>query len=273
MKKLKINKLNVLGALGIVLSATVQQGLAHDGFSKQLVEGTFDTLELVINHGCNDNPVIAQSVLFPTVNPELKATDSNNNPLPPPGDLSEVIDNGNLEGLVSLIQDRSIFLEQDEIISELTNPIGFYGKKGFLKANLLGAIPFKFSAPQFTATTCYAQLFIETAIADICSTRAPALQPGKISLFMPDNGSQIAETAKANGAGHGIGEPSILQVKRNLETNPFLDAEGNPTKACGDGITLWVTPSAEDIDKNLPIAGYWPVNTQKDHHHKGRKKN
>lgn len=271
MNRLIIKKMMVACIMALTLPITCQNALAHDGFSKELVEGTGDTLDLLINHGCEGNPIIAQSVIFPTLNPELRATDSNNNPATPPNDLSEVIDNGNLEGLVSLIQDRSIFLDQDEIISELTNPIGFYGKKGFLKANLLGAVPFKFFAPFFTASTCYSQILIETAIADICSTKAPALQPGKISLFMPDNGSQIAETAKANGAEHGVGEPSILTVKRNLQTNPFLDAEGNPTTACGDGITVWVTPSAEDIDKNLPIPGFWPVKTQNKPGHKDRK--
>ncbi|HRB29485.1 MAG TPA: hypothetical protein PK517_04855 [Nitrosomonas sp.] len=34
---------------------------------------------------------------------------------------------------------------------------------------------------------------------------------------------------------------------------------GKLTKACGNGITVRVTPSAEDVDKNLPIPDYWPV--------------
>ncbi len=271
MNKPILKKNLLLGALSLALTTVTHYASAHDGFSKVLTEGTFETLELVINHGCDGNPIIAQSVLFPTLHPELKASDSSYNSVTPPGDLSEVIDNFNLEGLVALIQDRSIFLDQDEKLSELTNAIGFYGKKGFLKASLLGEVPFKFFAPFFTPNTCYSQIRIETAIADICSTKAPALQPGKISLFIPDNGSQIGETAKANGAEHGVGEPSGLTVKRNLETNPFLDADGKPTTACGDGLTLTVTPSAEDIDKNLPIPGYWPVNTEKGHPHKGKK--
>jgi hypothetical protein len=243
--------------------------VAHDGFNKVLQEGNFEKLELEINHGCDGNPVIAQSVLFPSLNPELSASDSSNNPVPPPNDISELLEGGFLEGLPDLVQDRSIFLEQDEITSELGNTIGFYGKKGFLKANLLGAVPFKFSPLFFTPNSCYSQINFITAIADICSTKAPALQPGKISLFIPDNGSKIGETAKANGAEHGVGEPSRLTVKRDLKSNPFRDAQGNLTNACGEGISVTITPSAEDIDKNLPIPGYWPVNTQQNHHKNG----
>jgi hypothetical protein len=260
----------ILAKISVIYTVSALASIvhAHDGFSKVLQEGTFEKLDLEINHGCEGNPVIAQSVLFPSLNPELSATDSNNNPVPPPNDLSELMEGGFLEGLPDLVQDRSIFLEQDEIQSELGNTIGFYGKKGFLKANLLGTVPFKFSPLFFTPNTCYSEIHFITAIADICSTKAPALQPGKISLFIPDNGSEIGETAKANGAEHGVGEPSRLIVKRDLKTNPFRDAEGNLTNACGDGITVMITPSAEDIDKNLPIPGFWPVNTQGNHHNK-----
>jgi len=52
---------------------------------------------------------------------------------------------------------------------------------------------------------------------------APALQPGKISLFISDNGLKIAADARANGVNHGIGEPSTLTVMRNLKTNPYRD--------------------------------------------------
>ena len=148
--------------------------------------------------------------------------------------------------------------------------IGFYGKSGKLKANLTGSVPVQFTPPNFTPTTCHSHLYIEVAVADICSTKAPVLQPGKASLFIPDNGSQIAETAKANGLSHGIGEPSLIQVNRDLVNNPFLDADGNPTDACGDGITVWVTPSAADVDANLGIPGYWPKGSEHEHNeHKG----
>jgi hypothetical protein len=267
MNKLHFKQPLVAGFLAITLLLISSQiAYAHDGFSKQIIEGTFERLDLEINHGCAGNPVIAQTVLFPTLNPELSAYDSSNNPVTPPNDLAEVSDNGNLEGQLHLIQDRSIFLDQDQIVSELGNPIGFYGKNGFLKANLLGSVPFKFFGVFFTPTTCYKHINVVTAIADICSTKPPVLASGKVSLFIPDNGSQIGETAKSLGNEHGVGEPSIMHIDRNLETNPFLDAEGNPTTACGDGITVTVTPSAEDMDANFKIPGYWPLNSQKDHH-------
>jgi len=267
MNRLNTKKINITGILSLTLSLTCQHTIAHDGFSAPVLEATFGRVALEINHGCEGNPVIAQAVLFPSLNPVLTAFDNTNNPVAPPNNMGEVIEGGFLEGMVTLIQDRSIFLDQDHILSELENHIGFYGKKGLLKSSLLGSVPFKFFGPFFIPSTCYKHINFVTAIADICSIKPPVLEPGKVSLFIPDNGSQVGETAKSLGNEHGIGEPSILHINRNLETNPFVDAEGNPTNACGDGITVTVTPSAEDMDNNLKIPGYWPVKTTIGHQH------
>jgi hypothetical protein len=267
MNRLNAKKISITGILSLMLSITCQHTFAHDGFSAPVLEGTFGRVTLEINHGCEGNPIIAQAVLFPSLNPVLTAFDNTNNPVVPPNDMGEVFEGGFLEGMVSLIQDRSIFLDQDHILSELENHIGFYGKKGFLKSSLLGSVPFKFFGPFFTPSTCYKHINIVTAIADICSIKPPVLGSGKVSLFIPDNGSQVGETAKSLDNDHGIGEPSILHIKRNLETNPFVDADGNPTDACGDGITVTVTPSAEDMDANFKIPGYWPVKTSKGNQH------
>ena len=259
MKKLFISSFHTLCVLMVIITSS-HPAVAHDGFSPEALEATSQVLHLSINHGCNGKSVIAQSVIFPTRNPILKGVDDNGNEVPVPTDLAEIIETQSIEGLSTLIQERNIFWDQNNKINELGNNIGFYGKKGRLKEGLLGKVAFQYFGPFFIPNTCVKALHIETAIADICSTKPPALQEGKVSLFIPDNGSRIAAEARANGLSHGIGEPSILKVVRNLESNPFLDANGKPTKACGKGITVKVTPSAEDIDKNLPIPGYWPVN-------------
>lgn len=259
MKPLIIHHSNALSAL--LLSVMISHpAAAHDGFSPESREGIADVIHLSINHGCDANPVIAQSVIFPTLNPIIKGLDDSGNEVPAPNDLADIIGTQTLEGLSTLIQERNIFRHQNNKTNDLGNSIGFYGKRGRLKAGLIGRVAFRYIGPFFVPNSCVKALQIETAIADICSTRPPALQPGKVSLFIPDTGSRIAVEARANGLDHGIGEPSILKVARDLKTNPFLDANGKPTRACGDGITVRVTPSAEDIDKNLPIPGYWPVN-------------
>lgn len=257
MKQTFINLLNVLSGLIVSFHA-----VAHDGFSSEVLEGTGEVMHLSINHGCEGNSVIAQSVIFPTLNPILKGMDDTGNEIPAPTDLAEIIENQSLEGLTALIQERNIFWEQDNKTNALKNTIGFYGKKGRLKSGLIGRIAFQYYGPFFVPTSCVKALHIETAIADICSIKPPALQVGKVSLFIPDNGSKIAAEARVNGLEHGIGEPSFLKVVRNLKANPFRDAGGKPTQACGKGITIKVTPSAEDIDHNLPITGYWPVNNR-----------
>lgn len=258
MDKSIFNLFKAMCAL-IFFANSSQDAMAHDLFSTQSKEGIGEVIYLNINHGCDGNPIIAQSLIFPTLNPIVKGIDDNGNEVPVPADLTEILENSSLEGLSALIQERNVFREQDNKTNELGNAIGFYGKKGRLKASLIGRVAFQFSAPFFLPNTCVKALDIQTAIVDICSTSTPALQPGKISLFIPDNGSKIAADARANGVNHGIGEPSTLTVMRNLKTNPYRDDNGKLTKACGNGITVRVTPSAEDVDKNLPIPDYWPV--------------
>ena len=44
-----------------------------------------------------------------------------------------------------------------------------------------------------------------------------------------------------------------LVVNRNLTANPLAES-------CGDGFDIAVQPSEADIDRFLPVKGYWPAN-------------
>lgn len=220
---------------------------AHTTVKSQASEGVRDDNALRIGHGCEgDRGVVAQSVVFPTDAPEITTSDPN----VVLTDLAEVITQGSVTGLAQSIQDRSIFALQDEKLDGNGNVIGFHARAGFLAPNLVGRVPFQFSAPSFVAASCARRLLVQIAIADICAVRPPILDPRKVNLWIPDNGSRFAVEGTAAGV-EGIGGAATLIVNRNLATHPL-------SEACGEGYDVTLTPSAAQVDRDLPIGNYWP---------------
>lgn len=220
--------------------------LAHDEIKiTQVLEGTEVDNAITIAHSCeaSNTPLRAQSVVFPTVSPELIASDGRaiNN-------LSEILGNTLYAAHVRLIQNKDIFSIQNERHDALGNTIGFISNSGLLKTTLLGRVPFQFGAPTFLSTSCAVALKIEVAIADICMFSAPTIQGTKVNLWIPDNGSHYAVLGNASGV-DGIGDQPFIQVNRDLINNPLAPA-------CGNGFTATVRPSATDIDTHLGFAGW-----------------
>jgi hypothetical protein len=218
---------------------------AHTTVRSPASEGVRADNALKIGHGCDENPVIAQSVVFPTDVPQITTSAPGVNI----GDLAEVIAQGTLAGLVGAIQDTSLFAIQHAKLDANGNTIGFHGRQGLLRIHLRGRVPFEFTAPNFVPESCATALRIEIAVADICKLKAPTLEPGKLNLWIPDNGSQLALQGAANGV-EGIGGPARLTVTRDLANNPLPDA-------CGAGYVVTLTPSAAQVDRDLPIGGFW----------------
>ncbi len=238
-------KSRLLGMISLAILLAVSAN-AHTSVKSQATEGVRDDNALRIGHGCEgDRGVVAQSVVFPTDAPEISTSDSNVTLF----DLSEVIVQGSIAGLAQSIQDRSIFALQDEKVDANGNVIGFHARAGFLKPNLVGRVPFQFSAPTFVPESCARRLLIKIAIADICSARPPILDPHKLNLWIPDNGSRFAVEGAAAGV-EEIGGAATLVVNRNLATNTL------PTQ-CGAGYDVTVTPSAAQVDRDLPIGYFW----------------
>lgn len=235
-----------IGALAIAL-ALASSADAHTSVKAQAVEGVRDDNAFRIGHGCEGNRgIVAQSVVFPTDAPDLTASA----PGVTIGALSDVIVQGSLAGLAQSIQDRSIFTLQDEKVDANGNVIGFHARAGYLRPNLVGRVPFQFSAPNFVPGSCAKRLLVEIAIADICSARPPIFDPAKLNLWIPDNGSRFAVEGAAAGV-EEIGGAATLIVNRDLANNAL------PT-ACGSGYDVIVSPSAAQVDRDLPIPGYWP---------------
>lgn len=241
-----------IGVQVAVLCAAGSEVFAHTTVRDQAKEGTAAYNALQIGHGCTDPatskklPVIAQSVVFPTLDPIVTRPDPADASKTIPFLLSDAIaDPLGLAGKADLVQDKSVFARQDEVYDDRGNLIGFYGTKGNLQPNLLGLTTFRFAPPTFVPsdpTHCVRRLLIKIAIADICNKNVFPPTPASANLWIP------SLTAKfADGEIDGIGAPANLVVNRKDALDP----------ACGEGYDVTVTPSPEDVDAHLPIKGYW----------------
>ncbi len=238
-----------LACLLLIAAVLAPPGAAFTSVRSQAVEGVTSDNALRIGEGCAvpggaPLPVVAQSVVFPTVAPIVTA---------PNGSavaLDTVIVQGSLAGLVRAIEDTSIFMSHEQKSDALGNSVGFAAYDGALSPDFAGRVPFQFAAPMFVATTCASRLLVKVAVADVCSREADdTASTGKVNLWIPDNGSQYAAAGKDTSV-EGIGSPATLIVNRDLATNPL-------GPGCGAGIDVTVTPSAADVDANLGIRGVW----------------
>ena len=232
-----------------VATLAASAACAHTTIRSQATEGITADNAVRIGRGCAipggaPLPVIAQSVVFPSLSPVVAMPDGS------PVALESVIVQGSLAGLPRMIGNTSVFMSQEAKLDTLGNSVGFAAYDGSLSPELEGRIPFQFAAPKFVTTSCASRLLVKVAIADVCS-KAPGetASAGKVNLWIPDNGSQYAISGKA-AAVEGIGEPATLIVNRDLAANPL-------PPACGPGVDVTVTPSAADVDANLAIRGVW----------------
>ena len=221
--------------IGLALACSLSAH-AHTTVQNQASEGTTTYNNLVIGHGCtladgSRLPVIAQSVLFPTVNPRFTTTGTvSGNPA--------VVSISSFANVAQLIQNRNIFSVQKEKTNAAGNVIGFESTEGSLDPTLHGLVPFRTAGVSFPTDSCATKLVVQVAIADICQ------KLGAKNLWIP------ALTAKyADPTVDGIGAPASLTINRDLAKNPLA-------ASCGAGYTLTVTPSNEDVDANLKIDGF-----------------
>lgn len=212
----------------------------------------------VVTHGCQDVDqlwrafsVIAVNSVFPNsensvaykIDPDTKAES-----LIDPSEHLEGAIGGGLPGLApGMVQNKSVFKKQREILDDSgrVRGIQFYGGKLGLRADAV--LPFRVSAPKFLANSCAKSLKVRIAVANWCEkskadpNRADIWMGHMTSLFndpavMPDNSPYW---------------PTLI-----VNRTTALPAEED----CPDGhyFDIAVQPSDADIDRFLPIKGYWP---------------
>lgn len=253
---INIKKIQVAYSMSLVF--LVSGAAAHTGTQSTItaVSGKTSTNynNIVIGHGCTDDkgkkfPVVAQSVLFPTLNPVI-VVDGNLSNLK----VTDLIESATgLANLPQLIQNRDIFEKSSEKTDDSGNVIGFNGYKGSLDPSLHGVVPFRFGSLTFKTSingltnNCVKSLAVKIAIADICKLEFPAGGPvegkAQANLWIPNTTTKFANVVDGTSATTRGGSPGTLTVDNS--------------SACPSGSTVTVWPSDDDVNANLVIPKVW----------------
>ena len=237
--------------LTIAMLGAGQNVLAHTTVqTNPNPEGTTVYNNLAIGHGCTmpdgtHLPVIAESVIWPTVNPIVTTT-----PTTTVADWSKVFSVTTLAGNPKLVRSRDVFNNQSSKVDANGNVIGFTSTHGSLEygtaANgttaygAVGLIPFRTAGIKFGAAGCATSLTVNLAVADYCQA------DGAVNVWIPTFTTKFTASNVTNPADVPDPSPAKLVYNRDLTANPL-------PASCGTGFTVTVTPSAADIDANLPI--------------------
>jgi hypothetical protein len=261
--------------LGVFMAAACgagQSAYAHTGVKDTATEGKTLYTAFTLGHGCQDTaeqgeealekllPVKAQSAVFPNgtgsqafkINPDTGAET--------PINLAHYI-SGAAGGVVSLkptmVQDKNVFKKQQVMTDNAGNVRAIHFTAGKLDTTAVGLIPFKVSAPKFTATVgggdtpnCAKSLKIRIAIANYCNASKNTNKDNRSDIWIGHT------TAKFN-------DPGVMP--HDWETSPFwptLTVNRNLPEdfeaKCGEGFDIAVQPSDGEIDAYLPVKGFWP---------------
>lgn len=226
-------------AIGILIHFS-HNVLAHTLFDiPRLPELKKATNHLTIGHGCQGNDVIGTSAVFPDGQDSIITIDGNVHS----GTIDEFVSNWG--GVFQLLQNRSVFAEQDVKLDSNGNTTGFWsgGGRG-MAAHLNAQIPFTISAVILNSESCAKSVRFAVAVVDICTiTTFADFADDTVSLWVPAVGSQF----DGKPGGHAYDSPAFLTIVRDLEGNPLPES-------CGEGIAVVrVTPSAAQINRDMPI--------------------
>jgi hypothetical protein len=215
----------------MAIVAASQGALAHTTLqTPQIDENTRVYNNAVIGHGCaNDAPVLGTSIVFPdgvdsTITVNGNAT---SDPL-----TAVVVNWGNS---VQMIQSNDTFPMRGVKTDSLGNVVGFWAGGGELDHDLIGLIPFRTNPVLIEPTSCARSVTFEIAIVDVCVlTPVSGFSDEAVNLWTPLVGSNF------DGA---ESEPAILKVNR-VSALPA---------GCGEGVDVVVTPSAAQLDRDMPV--------------------
>jgi hypothetical protein len=213
----------VLGLGSVMAAGAGQSAFAHASILNAITSGATGFSRVGVNHADNHTtpptPIVAQSVVFPTVNPILGRSNAGT-AVVALGDFFATSATGATAGTLpwttianapQLVQSKDIFSMQIEQANAAGSTIGFISAGGLLQVNLHGEVPFRFTAPHFrsalpvsnpnglvAADLCASALSIQVAVADIAD---PSVQPPFVSS---GSAAPVAATAIAKGLPYKI---------------------------------------------------------------------
>ncbi len=232
--------------LGMALIAMSTISLAHTRLQTPVIDennarhGSNYNNE-VIAHGCKttdgkNRTVLGTVVVFPDGTDSTITVDGETTDKP----LSDFVTNWGSP--VAKIQDKDVFVLEQEIETPLGNVVGFWsaGTPG-LRPGLTGLIPFRTRGVIINPESCAKSVKFIVAIADVCEvTSVAGFSPDKVNLWTPAVGSNF----DGDPSGHGYNSPASLTVNRSDSPLPA---------ACGAGVDVVVTPSASQLNRDMPV--------------------
>jgi len=197
----------------------------------------------VINHGCSDPKTgknrlntLGTVVVFPDGVDSTITVDGVSTSKP----LTDFVTNWG--DPVAKIQNKDVFTTENEIITPQGNTVGYWAGGGSgLQGGLTGVIPFRTRGVVINPDSCAKSVKFIVAIADICKiTKVSDFSDSTAMLWTPAIGSNFdgLDTADAYNS------PASLTVNRTITPLPT---------ACGKGVDVIVTPSAAQLNRDMPI--------------------
>lgn len=255
-------RLPLLAAAG-ALFASAPTAYAHTTIRDAGKENTRLYTAATITHGCaakEDDPtipVIAQSMVFPNFTDSILTRLDTSQPIA----LTEVIDTATtwLPIGPNGIQDKNIFEKQKEVAEsvEVAEPgkenkvipvtRGFRFWKGNLRTDLIGIVPFRVDGIKFVTSSCVKNLLVRIAIANWCTRSQSEDEDNRVDAWIGKTTPAFDDTGVVS-----VGFWPTLTIARDLATNPLPEG-------CNGGFDVAIEPSNADIDRNLPIKGFWPA--------------
>ncbi|MBT4147031.1 MAG: hypothetical protein HOE45_09205 [Gammaproteobacteria bacterium] len=239
-----IKKIILFSLTSAVLVAS-QSNFAHTRFKTPVINENgrnhgSDYNAEVIGHTCKTDAgvaldALATVVLFPDGVDSTLTVDG------VASDLKVIDFVTNWGSPVQSISNKDVFGYQDEITTPLGNTVGYWmGGGPGLQHNLAGILPFRTSGVIIDSESCAKSVTFRTNIADICEiTKASEFSTNALNIW-----SVAVEGSKFQIPGSkGDDSPATLKVLRTS----VMPA------TCGEGVDVVVTPTAAQINRDMPI--------------------
>ncbi len=170
-----------------------------------------------------------------------------------------------ISNLLTTMPSTAVFPKWVRKTDPLGNPVGFATYGGKLDPFSTGAYPFALGGVSFAPTSCAQKLVIRVAIADICKRNAfpPGAHEGEANVwinhptakFSHPNIDGIAPLAQPDATSPAVPTAAkfwpTITITRDTKSNPL------PASCNGNGLDVFVTPTDAQIDRDLPIPGFW----------------
>ena len=275
-KSITFKKLAMYSLTTATMVAASQGAFAHTRLqSPTILEGTRVYNNVVLGHGChnvvtnsNSNAVMGMSVVFPDVTATVTSKPAGSAATVAGAAAGLVTDwiSGAGEGYSKKVYSTEIFSAEGQKSNALRNVVGFWigGGNSLPGINYTALIPFKTDAVSIKPESCAKTVTFVVAISDICQlTNASGLNDETVNMWTP------AVSSNFDGVGlHAYNSPATLKVVRNTTGTPATltsaAVAANPLPAaCGAGLDITVTPTAEQLNRDMPVkdangAQIWP---------------